>query len=179
MESGKPRSESPARKMALSAALLSATFALSSLEHMLPPLPFFPPGVRLGLGNIALMYSLFFVSVPNAFGLCALKAAFVFISRGATAGMMSMAGGMASLAGMAAALALFGKKASYLFMSVLGATLHNAAQMALASALAGTNLMLAYLPHIALSGILFGTATCASLKAAMPHLSRIRNGGKP
>lgn len=44
------------------------------------PLPALPPGVKLGLSNIAVMYCLFYMGKENAFILLVLKSLFVFLT---------------------------------------------------------------------------------------------------
>jgi len=160
------------RRLTHSAMLLCVIFALSAFEHMTPPLPFLPPGVRLGLANVALMYSLFVIGWRNAAVLCALKACFILLSRGLIAGAMSLAGGSLSVIAMAGILAL-APKASYLAVSVAGALAHNCGQIGLASILAGTNLFAPYLPYILVGSALFGTLTAALLRAVMPYLEKL------
>ena len=68
---------------------------LSALEGLLPPMPFLPPGVKLGLSNIVTMYCLLYLGAGSAYAVVVLKSAFVFITRGATAFFMSFCGGLA------------------------------------------------------------------------------------
>ena len=63
------------------ALLFALSVVLMLLENMIPPLPALPPGVKLGLSNIAVMYCLFYMGKENAFILLVLKSLFVFLTR--------------------------------------------------------------------------------------------------
>ena len=52
------------------ALLFALSVVLMLLENMIPPLPALPPGVKLGLSNIAIMYCLFYMGKENAFCSC-------------------------------------------------------------------------------------------------------------
>jgi heptaprenyl diphosphate synthase len=148
------------------ALMLSMIVVLSVLEGMLPPLPF---NMRFGLSNVVTMYALFFVGAGYAFILSALKSLFVFLMRGPVAGLMSASGGMTSLLVIALAAAMM-PDASYLLLSVAGAITHNAAQLAVASMLASTNLMPALLPILIAAAIPAGALTASLLRVVMPIL---------
>ena len=155
------------------ALLFSLSIVMAYLEHLIPPLPFAPPGVKLGLSNIITMYTLFFIGIPQAFLVAVLKAAFVFLTRGTIAAALSMLGGLASVSIMSL-LSLPGrkdesKKLSFLFLSISGAIFHNLGQ------LVGVYLMishsfLAYVPVLILSGILMGLITGSLLYLLLPAL---------
>ena len=75
--------------------LLALACGISFLETLLPlPLPL---GVKPGLSSIVVMYVLLFLDAPSAWLLTALKSGFVFLTRGVTAGIMSLSGGIVSL----------------------------------------------------------------------------------
>ena len=46
---------------------------LSALEGLLPPMPFLPPGVKLGLSNIVTMYCLLYLGAGSAYAVVVLK----------------------------------------------------------------------------------------------------------
>ena len=155
------------------ALMLSLIVTLSALEGMLPPLPF---NMRFGLSNVVTMYALFFSGARSAFFLSALKSLFVFLMRGPVAALMSMSGGMLSLLVIALVAAMM-PDASYMFISVAGAITHNAAQLAVASMLASTNLMPALLPILAAAAIPAGALTASLLRVVMPILKTASQRG--
>ena len=144
--------------------MLSMIFVLSILEGMFPPLPFH---MRFGLSNVVTMYALFFIGRRAAFTLAGLKSFSVLLMRGPIAGLLSLSGGVLSLLVIAIGAALW-PNASYFFLSITGAGTHNVAQLALASWLTSTHLLLVFLPAMILAGILAGSLTAALLRVVMP-----------
>jgi Predicted membrane protein len=169
---------SSTKKLAHMSILLAMALVLSTVEHMLPPIPFAPPSVRLGLANIVTMYTLFYMNWRSAVMLAVLKAFFVMLMRGSvTAGVLSLAGGLCSVFAMLLLAAIFKDKISYLILSVVGATAHNFAQIAVASMIVKSNLMMLYWPVLLISGVLFGTVTGIALRSVMPYFSKIFKNG--
>jgi heptaprenyl diphosphate synthase len=144
--------------------MLSLIFVLSMLEGMFPPLPFH---MRFGLSNVVTMYALFFMGRRPAFALASLKSLFVLLTRGPVAGLLSLSGGILSLA-VIALLAAVWRNASYFLLSVSGAITHNMAQLAVASWLTSSNLLLLLLPVMTAAGIVAGSLTAVMLRVVMP-----------
>ena len=161
------------RLLAHMSLLLAISVALSSLEHMLPPIPGMPPSVRLGLSNIVTMYAMFYIGARHAITLAILKSLFVLLMRGVTAGIMSIAGGLCSVFVMLLLMAIFKDKISYLLLSVAGAIVHNFSQIIAASFIMETNLLLIYWPVLLISGAILGSVTGTVLNYIMPHLNKI------
>ena len=78
------------RRVALMGLLFALSVVLSFLEGTLTPLLGLPPGVKLGLANVVVMYALFFLGRGSAFTLVLLKSFFVLLTRGAMAGALSL-----------------------------------------------------------------------------------------
>lgn len=93
------RSYQKTRHIALSGLLFALAMALSFIEGTLV-IPGLLPGMKLGLANIVVMYALFFMGPRQALVLDVLKALFVFLVSGFTAGFLSLCGGLLSLAVM-------------------------------------------------------------------------------
>ncbi|MEA4911389.1 MAG: Gx transporter family protein [Oscillospiraceae bacterium] len=164
------------RTVAFMGLLVALAITLSYIEALVPS--FIPvPGVKLGLSNIATMYCLFFVGAPSALLLAVLKSAFVLLTRGVTAGALSLAGGLLSVGVMALATALHASKG---LASVAGAVFHNLGQLAAAYLLLRTATVLYYAPVLILSGVVMGVLTASALRLLLPALQRIRgqNGNK-
>ena len=83
-------------RSALSGLLFALAMALSFIEGTLV-IPGLAPGMKLGLANIVVMYALFFMGARQALYLDLLKALFVFLVSGWTAGFLSLCGGLLSL----------------------------------------------------------------------------------
>jgi heptaprenyl diphosphate synthase len=146
------------------ALMLSMIFVLSALEGMFPPLPYH---MRFGLSNVVTMYALFFIGARAAFTLAGLKSLSVLLMRGFVAGLLSLSGGVLSLL-VIALLAAVWRNASYFLLSVAGAITHNMAQLAAASWLTSSSLLLSLFPVMTLTGILAGSLTAALLRVVMP-----------
>ena len=86
--------------------LFALAIALSYLESLVSPLLGLMPAIKLGLSNIVVMYALLFLRTRTALLLVVLKALFAFLTRGATAGFLSLCGGALSLAVMLVLLQL-------------------------------------------------------------------------
>lgn len=156
------------RLLVLTGLMLAVAIVLSVVENMLPPLPIPVPGVKFGLSNIAVMYALFFLGKKQAFTIALLKSVFVFATRGMIASLLSLAGGILSLVVMITLLAIFGKRISYLMISLFGAVAHNLGQFLVITLLYTDLAILGYLPLLMVSGILAGIATATLLKFILP-----------
>ncbi len=151
---------------------------LSIVEGMIPPIPLFPPGVKLGLANIAVMYCLFFTNPKDAFIIMILKSLFVFIMRGATASILSFSGGLLSLLVMMVLMYVFKTRISYLILSIVGAVSHNIGQFFAVTLIMGGFVTLYYLPILIVAGLLAGIATATLLRFVLPALKGIVKNNK-
>ena len=113
-----------ARQTALLGMLFALSMALSFLESMLTPFFGLMPAMKLGLSNIVVMYAVLFLNRRSALYLVLLKALFALLTRGVTAGFLSLCGGALSLAVFCLLLALPFTITGYIF-SVSGALAHN------------------------------------------------------
>lgn len=158
------------RRIAFLGLMLACIIVLSIFENMMPPLPMLPPGMKLGLSNVVTMYCLFFTGKKDAFSLAVLKSCFVFLTRGAVAGALSLSGGVFSLAVMIFLLYIFKDKASYLILSIFGAIFHNIGQFLAIYVILGSELFIYYFPILLVSGIVMGSITGAVLRIVLPVL---------
>lgn len=161
---------SPARRAALCGLLFALAVVLGYAESLLAPLLGLPPGVRLGLANTVVMFALYFLSAWPALLLVLLKAGFGLLTRGATAGLLSLAGGLLSFAVMALLLRL-PRQPSVLIVSVAGALAHNAGQLLAVRLLFGP-FSLYYAPVLIVAGVVAGCLTALVLKALLPALRK-------
>ena len=150
------------------ALLFAAAMTLSWLEGLLPA--FVPvPGIKPGLSNIVTMYALFFVGTPSALVLAVLKGMFAALTRGLTAGMLSLSGGILSVIVMALCRKM---GATPVFCSALGGVFHNVGQLVIACVLLSTPFLWYYLPVLVLSGLVMGLITGAVLHLTMSALDK-------
>ena len=157
------------RRVALMGLLFALSVVLSFLEGTLTPLLGLPPGVKLGLANVVVMYALFFLGRGSAFTLVLLKSFFVLLTRGAMAGALSLGGGLLSLV-----LCLFRSSPSVFILSVCGAITHNFGQLLVINLLMTQSVYtLYYAPVLLLSGLGMGALTSVGLKALLPALEKL------
>jgi len=170
---------SPAKRLTTLALLLALIFILVLLERMLPPLPLLPPQFgRLGLSNVIVMYSLFFMGKKEAALLLFLKSLFALMMRGPFAALLSLTGGMLSVVLIILLLILFKNKISYIALSVVGAVGHNMGQLIIASLILQNMLLfLIYLPVLLIAGAVLGTVTGILLKILIPMFNKVYTGG--
>ncbi len=122
------RSYEKTRSIALSGLLFALAMALSFIEGTLV-IPGLLPGMKLGLANIVVMYALFFMGPRQALVLDVLKALFVFLVSGWTAGFLSLCGGLLSLLVMWRAVLSLPVRPTWFILSVCGALAHNIGQL--------------------------------------------------
>ena len=161
-------------KLTNMAMIFRLAMVLSFVESMIMPLFALPPGVKLGLSNIAVMYALVYMGFVPAFQLALLKGLFAFLTRGAIAGMLSGLGGVFSITIMFILQKILGDKVNYYTLSVFGALFHNVGQMTGAAFIFGTAFTLYYLPVLAVSAVIMGVVTGAVLTAVLPALARFK-----
>lgn len=161
------------QQMVLAAMIFATALVLAIIENLLPPLPIAVPGVKFGLSNIAVMYALFFLGSKQAYAIAILKALFVFITRGAIAGALSLSGGILSITIMLILLFVFRDRITYLIISIFGAVFHNIGQFFVIILLyTGVNIW-PYFPVLLVSGVIAGMVTSTLLRFILPALLRL------
>ncbi|MGN0479340.1 MAG: Gx transporter family protein [Hominenteromicrobium sp.] len=162
--------QSNAKRIALCGLLGALALVLSFLEGMLPPLPGLPPGAKPGLSNIVTMFAAGSLGLPYALAVAVIKGGFAFLTRGVTAGLMSLSGGVLSTLMM---WAVWKKtRFSLLFTGVCGALAHNAAQLAVALLLTGPAALF-YIPALLLLSVGFGLCSGLVLRLILPALTKL------
>ena len=172
----KKKNKSIALRTALDGILAALTLALAFLESMIPDVAFLPPGAKLGLSNIAVMFAVRTVGIGDGLALVLIKSGFVFLTRGASSAFMSISGGLLSFLALAIIVIIAkktNKQFSYTAVSVICAVMHNTGQTAAASIYMQTNLVVSYLPLLIVFGIFSGAVTGIILKTVMPALTKI------
>lgn len=159
-------------KIALIAILCALALCLGYLESLIPQIPFLPPGAKLGFSNIITMFAAGSLGFPSAMLIALVKGAFAFLTRGVTAGLMSLSGGLLSAAGMYLLMRYAQRHLGLIGISVICALLHNLGQLAAATLITSTNIM-AYAPALAVFGVVTGTVTGIVLRAVIPALNKM------
>ena len=166
------RSYEKTRRIALSGLLFALAMALSFMEGTLT-IPGLLPGMKLGLANIVVMYALFFMGPRQALVLDVLKALFVFLVSGFTAGFLSLCGGLLSLLVMWVLYYKLPFQPTWFILSVCGALAHNIGQLLGAGLILSSAMSLYYAPVMLVLGLIMGALTSLTLKAILPALGRL------
>lgn len=164
-----------AYKTALSAILCAQALALGFLESLIPPFPFLPPGAKPGFSNIITMFAAGSLGLPQALTITLVKGGFALITRGFTAGIMSLSGGILSTLAMWLLLKFASNKLGLIGISVICAFCHNAGQLGAAAVITGSGVIIYYAPALAAFGIATGAVTGLILKAVIPVLEKQKN----
>ena len=151
------------KKVAAMGLLLALAMVLSWVEQVIP-LPTTVPGVKLGLANLAVIFTLYRIGTRAAWGLSLLRVALVALTFGNAYSLWySLAGAVLSLAVMM--LLRRSGRFSLVGVSVAGAVCHNLGQIAVAAAVLGSASMVYYLPVLLVSGVVSGV--CIGAVAAI------------
>lgn len=166
------RTTSPGRRVALLGTLAALALVLGYVE-MLVPLPGAPMGVKLGLGNMVVLFALMRFDVRTALSLMIVKVAGSALLFGnPQVFAFSLAGGLLSWAVMA--LAVRSGAFSCVGTSVLGGVSHDAGQLIMVALLLSPQVALVNIPLLAVagvvSGLVVGALTQALLNAIKPEV---------
>ena len=164
-----------AQQVALSGLLTSLMLVFGLIERQFP-LTAAIPGVKLGLANSVLLYSLYMLGVKQSFVLMLLKALMSWlIYTNMSAMFYSLGGGFLSL--MAMILLHRMKGVSIIGVSALGAVFFNVGQILVAVVMLNTpQLIVTYLPILMISGVVTGVLTGVVAQMVMKHLMAL--GGR-
>ena len=149
------------RRLARYALLTALAMALSWLESLVPLAGAVPPGVKLGLTNLVVIFALYRMSLRDAAAISLIRVVLVAFTFGNSYSFAySLAGATLSLAVMA--LLKRSGKFSLLGVSVAGGVSHNIAQVLVAMAVLETARLAWYLPVLLVSGIAAGVCVGAA-----------------
>ena len=145
-----------ASKLSLLALSVSLAMILSFVESQIPAFVAIP-GVKIGLTNIVVIYSLYKLGWKYAVVISLVRVLLVGILFGNGVSLIySLAGAVVSFAVMVLLMKL--KVFSTAAVSVAGGVMHNMAQIGMACIIMETNLLTYYAPFLVLSGTLAGIA---------------------
>ena len=139
---------------------LAITFGF--LENLIPPLPFLPPGAKLGLSNIVVMFSGWTMGLPYAIITALVKGLFSGVTRGFSAAFMSLSGGLLSAVITTILLRIKYNPFGMIGIGIIGGIMHNIGQLAAASIIT-TFAVWSYLPVLLIFGGISGALTGTTL----------------
>lgn len=161
-------------KVALTAILCALALSLGFLESLLPPMPLLPPGAKPGFSNIITMFAAGSIGLPAALAIAVIKGGFAFVTRGVTAGVMSISGGLFSAIAMFLLMRYARKIFGLIGISVICALCHNIGQLFAAIFITGTANIIYYAPALALFGLITGAVTGVVFRAVIPVLEKMK-----
>lgn len=160
------------RKLTTLALFTALALAIYSIESLLPPLlPI--PGVKLGLANIITLLALHLYRARDAALVLLARILLTALLFGQAVSLIySACGGLLCLVVMALASRLLHKHYPEL-TSMLGGISHNAGQLLAALLLTKSSAVLAFTPHLMISGIVTGLFTGLCVRFALSQLQRL------
>ena len=165
-----------AQQVAVSGLLTSLMLVFGLIERQFP-LTAAIPGVKLGLANSVLLYSLYMLGVRQSFMLMLLKALMSWlIYTNMNAMFYSLGGGLLSLLVMILLTRV--KGVSIIGVSALGAVFFNIGQILVAVIMLNTpQLIVTYLPILMVSGVITGVLTGIVAQMVMKHIATLGKRG--
>ncbi len=161
------------QKIALSGLLLAIMLILGYIESLIPPIiPI--PGVKLGLSNGVLLFSLYLLNIPMTLVLMALKVLLSALMFGNINSMMfALSGGVLSLLVMIPLSRI--RDVSVIVVSMAGAVFHNVGQVLAAFVLmpeVAPRTMLSYLAVLMAIGLATGALTGMLAREVLKRMKR-------
>jgi heptaprenyl diphosphate synthase len=162
------------RYMVILSLFTAMAGTLHVIESLLPP-PFPVPGAKLGLANVVSLFLLVTFGLKSSLYVTTARVILGSMFGGALLGpafVMSMGGGVLSVLAMNIVFKRFTPPFSLYGVSILGAVVHNTAQVILAAFIVSSTGLLWYIPYLVFfavpTGILTG-ALVIYLKARIPE----------
>ena len=144
------------KKITTLALTVSLALIFSFIESRIPAFVAIP-GIKVGLANIAVIFTLYKLGVKEAICVSILRVFLVSILFGSPVSLIySISGAVLSLTVMIILKKL--TPLSEVTVSVSGGIMHNVGQIIAASFMLATNVVIYYLPFLILSGTLAGIA---------------------
>lgn len=155
------------KKLATLSIAVSLAMVLSYVDKIITSLAPLPPGIKLGLANIAVVFAIYKLGVKDGVIISVVRVILASFLFGTVVSFWyAIAGATVSLI-----LMIILKKLtplSCVTVSTVGGISHNVAQICVASILFDTNLLVYYLPFLlvagVVAGIVIGTASAILVK---------------
>lgn len=170
------------KRLTYLALTVSFALILSFIESRIPAFVAIP-GIKVGLANIAVIFTLYKFGIKEAAAVSAVRVLLVSMLFGSPISLIySITGAVLSLAVMFLLKKL--TPLSEIAVSVSGGVTHNVGQICAASVMLGTNVVVYYLPFLLLSGtvagIVVGVASGVLIKKVnLKYIMKNTNGKRP
>ncbi len=160
---GADRRRHPGR-LALLSVFLACALIVGIIEHSIP-FEFIVPGVKLGLANVVVLTAIYLFRFRETLALVVLKCVTIsFFTGSFVTFVYSLSGSLLSLVAMYLLTRLGEGRISPVGVSVVGAVCHNLGQIAAASVLMRTWMIVSYLPVLLVSGVITGVLVGLAVK---------------
>ncbi|MDR2202212.1 MAG: Gx transporter family protein [Clostridiales bacterium] len=144
------------KRLTITAFFTAAALILGLIENALPPVFAFAPGVKLGLANVVSLVALIILGAGEAYAVLLIRCLLLSVFSGNISGLMySLPAGFAALTVQTLLYLFVFPRVSLMLISLAAAAVHNAAQLAVASAVVRFNLF-AILPLTLTAGVIAG-----------------------
>ena len=149
------------QRMTRLALLAAVAVVLGYIEGILTPFMGLQPGIKLGLANTVLLYSIYLLGPGYSVILMLLKVVLTGFMSGnlASAFLYSMGGGTLSLVMMLLVKKLGGSGVSIVGVSVVGAVFHNVGQLLVAALILRTPGLMFYIFPLMIAAVITGVIT--------------------
>lgn len=160
-------------RVALCGMLLALMLALGYVESLLPA-PSALPGVKLGLSNGVLVFAVYMLPVPAAYGLMGLKVVLsALLFAGPSSVLYAGAGGLLSVSAMGLLRRI--KGLHLVAVSMAGGFFHNLGQSLMALLVLRTPSLMGYFGLLLLCGLAAGAVTGVCAHGVMSHLKNLKD----
>ena len=158
------------KKLTLLAMMITFAIVLSYVESKIPAFVAIP-GVKIGLANIVVIFVLYKLGIKEAIVISGVRVFIISMLFGNPVSMIySISGAILSLAVMFLLKKLTPLKE--VAVSVVGGVMHNVGQIAVASVILDTNVVVYYLPFLILSGTIAGIAVGVAAAVLVKRINR-------
>jgi len=139
------------KKLTLLALIISLGMILSYIEsQIILPIPI--PGIKVGLANIAVIFTLYKLGIKEAILVSIIRIIILSILFGNLVSLIySLVGAILSLLSMT--ILRKTNQFSIVGVSIIGGVMHNVGQIIIASIMLETNVLTYYLPYLLIGGI--------------------------
>lgn len=142
------------KRLVMLALMLAVAFILSWIEYIIS-LPIIIPGIKIGLANLAILFTLYVFNTRDTFLVLTGRLILNALLFGNVLSLMySVAGGILSFVIMALCVKIF--KLNTIITSICGGIFHNLGQIIVAFLMIKTALIWTYFPYLVIGGIIAG-----------------------
>lgn len=144
------------KRIARAALFTALALIMSLIENSFPPILAFAPGVKMGLANVVSLIALIILGVPDAFIILIIRCVLGSVFGGNISALLySLPAGLIALSVQTVLYKFLFPRISLMAISFIGACIHNAAQLTIASLMLNVNLV-AVLPLTLLASLIAG-----------------------